>query len=917
MNLRGPLALLLLAAVLLGLAGQGGLVQAVSIRLATVLTTPLQPFDSSLHPCANITGCFGGFPIISAHLRYSAASHNQITLWWLDASSKVVEFHPKGLALNNVVWQRAGNIGLVGWAFDEAGLLTTSPDSIYPLFTNMIVPPVCSNAHLDQDSAYYAIYRRHLVVPPSPATGNLTLGIVVILDWTKKTFPMFDATAQLPVVLTQLRKLYKTDMNIVLIGSTFMPDWTQLLGMDMDVLVTGTSFNVTLNTPPPTQYFNGTGVAIRSNTLNALSYLDIDLDLWRARQSFLSFSEVDLTKSVNFATLPINDANYTDDLAWMQTQIKLAAANDFTVGTCDAAVPAGDDRAHGSVPCRYQECAIGTWWTQIMLNFSGADVAFINGGSFSAGWPAGAVNLSNIWASYPFTDSVCTFQVYGIDLYDVLVYSVSQGAPTIAYARNTGPFAQLYNIRLEYNPALNATKRITAIEIFDKTTATWGPLKRGKIYTVATTTYICGGGDNYAIHFVPGTAPLRTSTEIHGAALQVVHQRGSLDCPSLLGTLNITSSTTSLIMVHQTQASCVTNTYWEPSELACLSCPVGTSNSGPGLTTCYPIPGPSSVNITVPLIVGLGGGCLLLLLAAFVGMHVRRQRQSRRLLAMAPTGQVTMVFTDVQGSTSLWDQHPEAMSIALDIHNQVIREELPKFGGYEVKTIGDSFMVAFPNPVDAIACCVSIQLLLLAQDWPEAILTTESGTPVEMKDGSFLWRGIRVRMGIQTGQPEVVVDYATNKVDYFGPSINEAARVESKAHGGEICITKDVMDMIERSNASEDWDIKFIGEHSFKGVSQKIPVYSLHHISLAERTYPPEKPLACDKCQEPLKCPRCDASHKTFDTKNAAKRTAASLKKQAAQRMSVMSSFMPKEHSQAGSYSVRSSQRAARSPHNA
>ena len=82
--------------------------------------------------------------------------------------------------------------------------------------------------------------------------------------------------------------------------------------------------------------------------------MDINLDLWRAKQSFLTFTEIDVSQPVNFTVNPINDPIYYSDLEWMQAQILLAAANDRTIGYCAVAVPAGNDAVRNLVPCRYQ-----------------------------------------------------------------------------------------------------------------------------------------------------------------------------------------------------------------------------------------------------------------------------------------------------------------------------------------------------------------------------------------------------------------------------------------------------------------------------------------------------------------------------------------------------------------------------------
>ena len=130
------------------------------------------------------------------------------------------------------------------------------------------------------------------------------------------------------------------------------------------------------------------GVAIRSALVHSLSYLDINLDAWRAKAPFLNFTEIDVSKPVNFTLTPINDATYYEDMDWMQQQVSLAGANDRPIGQCPWAVPPGTVKPN-FVPCRYTECAIGSWWAQLLYEYTGADVALINGGAFIGGFPQG------------------------------------------------------------------------------------------------------------------------------------------------------------------------------------------------------------------------------------------------------------------------------------------------------------------------------------------------------------------------------------------------------------------------------------------------------------------------------------------------------------------------------------------------
>jgi len=87
-------------------------------------------------------------------------------------------------------------------------------------------------------------------------------------------------------------------------------------------------------------------------------------------------------------------------------------------------------------------------------------------------------------------------------------------------------------------------------------------------------------------------------------------------------------------------------------------------------------------------------------------------------LSRAPLNEVTIIFTDVECSTILWETFPRAMEIALEKHDKILRDLLKEFNGYEVKTEGDAFMVAFFNALDAILWAINIQLQLLQTEWP-------------------------------------------------------------------------------------------------------------------------------------------------------------------------------------------------------
>jgi predicted ATPase/class 3 adenylate cyclase/Tfp pilus assembly protein PilF len=208
----------------------------------------------------------------------------------------------------------------------------------------------------------------------------------------------------------------------------------------------------------------------------------------------------------------------------------------------------------------------------------------------------------------------------------------------------------------------------------------------------------------------------------------------------------------------------------------------------------------------------------------------------------APTGNVSLVFTDVQGSTALWERAPEGMRAALKIHDQVLRAAIAANHGYEVKTEGDAFMVAFASPFDAAKFCLDTQLGLLAADWPEEILAQEiAGVAPQRK-------GLRVRMGIHTGEPESRPDPTTGRMDYFGPVVNRAARISAAGHGGQVLLSEDVWKEIQPRLASLGDPVGVsLGEHRLRDLESASRLYQILPAALAERNFPPLKTLDAHK----------------------------------------------------------------------
>ena len=159
----------------------------------------------------------------------------------------------------------------------------------------------------------------------------------------------------------------------------------------------------------------------------------------------------------------------------------------------------------------------------------------------------------------------------------------------------------------------------------------------------------------------------------------------------------------------------------------------------------------------------------------------------------APVGQVSVVFTDIQSSTTIWSQVPDAMNRALEIHDSLMRHHLQLCRGYEVKTEGDAFMVAFFTANDAARWCLDVQKALLYCQWSPEILALDACKTELDANGKIVFSGLRVRMGIHTSNTvSSRVNPVTGRMDYFGAAINESARVSDSANGGQVVCTETV-----------------------------------------------------------------------------------------------------------------------------
>ncbi len=206
-----------------------------------------------------------------------------------------------------------------------------------------------------------------------------------------------------------------------------------------------------------------------------------------------------------------------------------------------------------------------------------------------------------------------------------------------------------------------------------------------------------------------------------------------------------------------------------------------------------------------------------------LGVHSRsevvaRARELGLLCEAGPalfSGTVTFLFSDVEGSTKLWELHPEAMGAALQRHDGLLRQAIQEKGGRVFKTVGDAFYAVFDDAVKALSAAHGAQRVIMAQDWGK--------TP------------IRIRMALYTGVAEV------RDEDYFGLPVNRAACLLSAGHGGQILVSS-ATQALAQNRLPEGLSLRDLSEHRLRDLEEAERVYQLIGPGLPA-DFPPLKSL--------------------------------------------------------------------------
>jgi predicted ATPase/class 3 adenylate cyclase len=205
---------------------------------------------------------------------------------------------------------------------------------------------------------------------------------------------------------------------------------------------------------------------------------------------------------------------------------------------------------------------------------------------------------------------------------------------------------------------------------------------------------------------------------------------------------------------------------------------------------------------------------------------VQAKEEAQKLMSDLPTGTVTFLFTDIEGSTKLWEKSPRSMQIALTRHDALLWEAIEGHGGFVFKTVGDAFCAVFPTALGALKSALAAQRGLFSEAWGDEI------------------GALRARMALHTGTTH------ERDGDYFGPPVNRVARLLSAGHGGQILLSSSTQELV-RDHLPPETHLRDLGERRLKDLSRPERIFQLTAPDLPSE-FPPLKTLETHTNNLPL-----------------------------------------------------------------
>ena len=228
--------------------------------------------------------------------------------------------------------------------------------------------------------------------------------------------------------------------------------------------------------------------------------------------------------------------------------------------------------------------------------------------------------------------------------------------------------------------------------------------------------------------------------------------------------------------------------------------------------------------------------------------HVVRHSSLHANSSVVPgtgSSEAAVVFTDIKGSTLLWETVHDSMRLGLQRHNEVVRACIADWGGYEVKTIGDAFMVAFDTLDSAVLFALAVHERLACVEWPAQLLEANGG------------EGLVLRVGVSHGAVSVEYQEAWACHDFFGTTVHKAAQLEAMCVPGAVAVATECLDSV--ASLLPKFEVLDMGTRTLRGLVDPMAISFLIPRSLparaeeVKRSAQGRNPLCGRACKKPLR----------------------------------------------------------------
>src|SRR5947209_5804952 len=168
-----------------------------------------------------------------------------------------------------------------------------------------------------------------------------------------------------------------------------------------------------------------------------------------------------------------------------------------------------------------------------------------------------------------------------------------------------------------------------------------------------------------------------------------------------------------------------------------------------------------------------------------------------------PTGTVTFLFTDIEGSTQLWERYPDQLRATMVRHDRIIEDTVGRHGGCVVRPRGegDSRFAVFSRATDAVTAAAAMQQALHSEPWPAPV-------------------SLRVRLALHTGEADL------REGDYYGSAVNRCARLRAVAHGGQTLLSQATYELV-RETLPAGVQVRDLGEHRLKDLTRPERIFQV------------------------------------------------------------------------------------------